>query len=101
MSIMAKLLGFMKIREGYILRTLLGQHIVMVVGSDDKMFNGQIVLNESSVFLWKLLLIPQNRKFLISSILEEYEITSDMAEDAVDLFIDRLSDLNVLEYTMK
>ena len=42
----------MKIKEGFILREVAGNYIVVAVGSAVKQFNGVITLNETGAFLW-------------------------------------------------
>ena len=43
----------MKIKEGFVLRTIAGSNIVVPVGAASIDFNGMITLNDSGAFLWK------------------------------------------------
>ena len=45
----------MKIKEGFMLRQVAGQHIVMPLGQKALDFNCAITLNESGAFLWSVL----------------------------------------------
>lgn len=81
----------MKLREGYVLRTVAGQHLVLPVGETARQLNGSIMLNESGAFLWRLLSASKSRDELVSALLEEYDTDSQTAEKAVDMFISQLS----------
>ena len=43
----------MKIKEGFILRTICGEHIVVGEGLAQVNFNKMLSLNESAAYLWK------------------------------------------------
>ena len=45
----------MKIRNGFMLRKVGGQNVVVAVGAASRDFNGIIKLNETGAFLWELL----------------------------------------------
>jgi len=44
----------MKLKEGFMLRQVAGEHVVLPVGADVD-FNGMITLNETGAFLWNRL----------------------------------------------
>lgn len=46
----------MKIKEGFLLRELCGEHIVTGEGLENINFNKLISLNETAAFLWKALI---------------------------------------------
>ena len=46
----------MKIKEGFLLRELCGEHIVTAEGLENINFNKLISLNETAAFLWKALI---------------------------------------------
>ena len=43
----------MKIKQGFMLREVAGNYVVVAVGEASKKFNGVINLNESGAFIWK------------------------------------------------
>jgi len=45
----------MKVKEGYMLREVAGNSVVVAVGKATLDFNGLITLNSTGTFLWKLL----------------------------------------------
>lgn len=42
-----------KIKEGFLLRKVAGDHVVVPVGEAGKVFHGMIRLNDTGAFLWE------------------------------------------------
>lgn len=87
----------MKIREGFILREVAGNHVVVPVGKASTMLNGIIRLNNSGVLLWGLLLAGSDEKNLAEKLKEEYGIPEDQAARDVGVFLDSLKKIGCLE----
>lgn len=87
----------MKIKEGFVLRELGGQYVVVALGEASKNFNGIIHLNETGAFLFNQLKEDVNKQQLINKILEEYEIDLENAKKDVDKFIEKLKDAKLLD----
>ena len=78
----------MKIKEGFMLRQVAGQHIVMPLGQKALDFNCAITLNESGAFLWSVLekgVADKNE--LLSKLLEEYDVEENVALQDIDAFL--------------
>lgn len=82
----------MKIKDGFILRQVAGNYIVVAVGEAVKTFNGVINLNESSAFLWKKLESGAEESELVEALLGEYDVERATAEKDVKLFISKLTE---------
>ena len=80
----------MKITDGFILREVAGNFIVVAVGNAVKDFNGVITLNEVGAFLWKKLEGGATEEDLVDALLSEYEVEKDVAEADVKKFVDKL-----------
>ena len=87
----------MKIKEGYMLRTVAGQHIVVPVGQAAQTFNGMITLNDSGAFLWQAMLQETNRKELIAKLLQEYDVDSMLAGAGVDSFLYKIREAKLID----
>ena len=72
----------MKIKDGFILREVAGNYIVVAVGEAVKSFNGVINLNETGAFLWKILQTGGDEQSLITALLSEYEVSEEIAKMA-------------------
>ncbi len=87
----------MKIKEGFILREVAGSFIVVAVGNRVKEFNGIINLNETGAFLWKMLEKGADEDGLKKALLEEYDVTEEIAERDIRSFVDRIKEAGLTE----
>ncbi len=87
----------MKIKEGFVMREIAGECVIIALGEASKSFNGMIRLNESAKMLWKLLSHGCEKEDMVAAVLEEYEIDRETAERDVDRLIDTLKGANILE----
>ena len=87
----------MKIKKGFMLREVAGNYVVVAVGEASKNFNGVINLNESGAFLWKKLADGIKEAELIKELLNEYEVSEEIANNDVKTFIKKLKEVDILE----
>ena len=87
----------MKIKEGFILREVAGNYIVVAVGDAVKGFNGVINLNETGAFLWRILEKGSDKKGLLDALLSEYDVSEDIAAKDVKTFIDKLTEAGLVK----
>ena len=70
----------MKIKDGFVLREMCGEHIVAAEGLQNINFNKLISLNSTAAFLWKAL---ENKEFTVEDmaqlLVDEYEIDMELA----------------------
>ena len=78
----------MKIKEGFIMRDVAGDTIVMPGGGID--LNGMITLNETGAFLWKLLETETTIEELTAALMEKYSIDEVTAKSAAEGFVEKL-----------
>lgn len=86
----------MKINEEFILRTIAGDRVVVPTGSASKNFNGLITLNDVAVFIWEHVNQVKNRDEMVKCLLEEYEVTEEIAKRDVNGFLDMLKSQGIL-----
>lgn len=88
----------MKIKDGFKLRTLVGEHIVTREGYDQVNFNKMISLNESAAYLWKSV---AGRDFdvaeLASLLVKEYGIDQDLARHDAQAIADKWVEIGLVE----
>lgn len=87
----------MKIKNGFILRTVASQNLVVPLGENTMNFNAAITLNESAAFLWNLLNEEQTEENLVNALTEEYDIDEETANADVKVFLDVLKEHEILE----
>ena len=80
----------MKIKKGFVLRSVGGENIVVPVGEVSKQFHGMIKLNESGAFLWNFYKEEHTKEQGVEALLAEYEVDKETAERDVTAFLDTL-----------
>lgn len=87
----------MKINTEFMLREIAGSYVVVPVGENAIDFNGMINLNESGVFLWKILCEGSSEENLVKQLQEEYEVDEETASKDVKEFVQKLKEADILE----
>ncbi|MGM9889483.1 MAG: PqqD family protein [Floccifex porci] len=87
----------MHIKEGFILRRVAGQDVVIPMGDNIADFNGIITLNETAAFLWKNLQQDITKEDLLNCLLQEYEIDREKAAEDLDGLLSVLEERKILE----
>ena len=87
----------MRARNGFILRHVAGEWILMPAGDRIRTFHGTLVMNELSAFVWGKLQGGAARAELLASVLEEYEIDEDTAARDLDKLLEDLAAAGVIE----
>ena len=80
----------MKIKDGFLLRKVGGQNVVVALGEASHSFNGIIRLNDTGVFLWKQLQQDMTEEQLLSAITAEYDIDPAQAQKDIAEFLESL-----------
>ena len=86
----------MKLKNGFVLREVAGETVVVPVEADLN-FNGMITLNEAAKVLWGVLEKETTAEELVNAILAEFDVDRATAQDDVDAFIQKLKGLDFLE----
>ena len=79
----------MKIKEGFLLRQIAGQSVVLPTGSELDL-NMMITLNETGAFLWEHLQEETDADALVAALLKEYDVDQTTAAAAVSAFVEKL-----------
>lgn len=87
----------MKIKEGFVLRNVVDEFIVMPTGDNIAKFEGAVVLNEVSAFIFKQLETPVSRDDLLAAMLNEYDVDEATAAADLDALLEKFAEMGVLE----
>jgi len=87
----------MKIKDGYLLREVAGNKIVVPVGDAAVNFNGMINLNETGAFLWEKLQNDVQPRFLLNELMNEYDVDEDTAKADIEAFINKMYGAGLLD----
>jgi hypothetical protein len=87
----------MKIKDGYVLREVADQYIVVPTGKEALNFNGMITLNGSGKVLWEKLKQETSIQELVNALINKYEVLYEVAVKDVYEFVEALRTKNILE----
>lgn len=87
----------MKIKEGFLLRNVAGNNVVVPVGKATLDFNGMMSLNETGAFIFSKMIEGISREELIAAVVEEYGIEENLATKDVDNFIKKVEGEDLFE----
>ena len=87
----------MKIKNGFMLRKLADNFVVVSINRKSNDFNGMIQLNSTGAFIWEQLQTDKTKEEFLGLVLDKYELTEQQAKKDIDLFIDKLRKDNLLD----
>ena len=80
----------MKIKKGFVLRAVGGDHVVVPVGEMSKNFHGMINLNETGAFLWRFFSENRTAEEAVDALCSEYAADREQVEADVNRFVEIL-----------
>ena len=89
----------MKIKKGFILRTVCGENVIVGEGLDAINFGRMLSLNETAAWLWKQAVEQGDftAESLAKALCDEYEVAPDQALADVKETINQWTELKVIE----
>lgn len=89
----------MKIKKGFILRTVCGENVIVGEGLDAINFGRMLSLNETAAWLWKQAVEQGDftAESLAKALCDEYEVAHDQALADVKETINQWTELKVVE----
>ena len=87
----------MKAKEGFVLRNIAGEKILMPTGDNIGKFKGTVLLNDVSAFIWEKMQNPVSKEDLIAAILDEFEVEESVASKDLDNLLATFEEMGVIE----
>lgn len=87
----------MKIKEGFMLREVAGEWVVVPLGERVVQFNGIMTLSESGSLLWKMMINNVTEEELLKAILSEYNVDEETAKADILEFVTKVRSQGLLE----
>lgn len=87
----------MKIRQGFVLREVMGDTMAVATGEASRVFHGMIKLNATAAQLWKWLQEDTTESALIERLCAEYDVDEETASQHVSAFVSKLRTEGFLE----
>ncbi len=87
----------MKIKDGFVLREVSGQAVVIAVGKASECFHGMINLNETGKDIWQGIEAGLNIDEIQTKMVEKYDVSQEtVRKDIIDL-IDKMRDAGIID----
>ncbi len=87
----------MRIKGEFTVRNIMDEHIVMPVNESINSFNGALVLNEVSEFIWNHMKESISKEDLLGLVLGEFDVDRETASKDLDSFLQKMREIGVLE----
>ena len=87
----------MKAKNGFVLRKVVDEQILMPVGDNIGQFNGTVLMNDVSAFVWEKLQEPVTKEELLQAVLSEFEVDEETASRDLDEFLEKFAGLGIIE----
>ena len=79
------------------LRNIIGEHVLVPIGDTAREFNGMITLTDTAATIWSHLEEVDTEEELVSILLDEYEVTEEIARRDVHGFLLMMREKGLLE----
>ena len=87
----------MKIKDGFVLRNVVDEHIVMPTGDNIARFEGAVVLNDVSAFVFEQLKRPVGMEDLLEAVLNEFDVNEATAKADLETLIAKFEEMGLIE----
>ena len=87
----------MKIKDGFLLKEVAGNNIIVPIGDNLVDFSAMITINETGVLLWKHLQNGAELDELVTAMTSEFDVSAEDAKSDIIDFINILKDKGILE----
>ena len=87
----------MKVKEGFLVREVSGQTVIIPDGEKNVDFKGMIKLNESAKLIWEALAKGKDEEAVADELAEKYGLSKEKALSDVQSFTDRMRKEGFLE----
>lgn len=86
----------MRIKNGFVLREVAGQAMVIATGEASKDFHGMIKLNDTGKDIWQGLMDGLSEAEIAKSLQEKYEVEPEKAMEDTHTFVQKMKEMGFL-----
>ena len=87
----------MKIKEGFVIRKVMGNHVVIATGEQSKTFHGMVKLNNTAAEIWEQIANGLSEDEIVKAMLESYDIDEETLRQDVKKTIETLIEQGFVE----
>ena len=82
----------MRIKDGFVVRDIMGQCVVVATGEASEDFSGMIKLNDTGKDIWEGVAAGKSEAEITDKIVEDYDVDKERAKASVSKFIVDMKD---------
>lgn len=86
----------MRIKDGFVLREVAGQYVVIATGEASKDFHGMIKLNVTGKEIWQGLLDGLDKEAIVKRLQEKFQVESETVAIDVQEFLSEMQEKGFL-----
>jgi len=87
----------MKIKDGFVIRDIMGQTVVVPTGEASEVFSGMIKLNDTGKDIWQALTEGKSEEEIVEFITCEYDVSEEKAKIGISKFLTNMKDKGFIE----
>lgn len=87
----------MKIKEGFVMREVAGQNVVIAVGEASRQFHGMIYLNDTGKCIWTGVQEGLDEAAIANKIVQSYDVDVEKVSQDVHEMVQQMLDAGVIE----
>lgn len=87
----------MKIKEGFVLREVMGNNVIIAVGNASRDFRGMVQLNASAAEIWKYIAQGYTKESIVDAMAQKYDADKDVIAADVERSIDMFAANGMIE----
>lgn len=87
----------MRAKDGFVMRTVVDENIIMPTDENINNFEGAVVLNNVSALVWSKLQQPVTKEELLEAVLNEFEVSYETAEKDLKMLLERFREYGLIE----
>ncbi len=86
----------MKMQEGFVMREVAGQYVVVAVGEASKTFHGMIKLNSTGKDIWEGLEKGLTEEEIVEILVEKYDVQNSDVKNDVQEFLKQMREVGII-----
>ena len=82
----------MRIKDGFVVRDIMGQCVVVATGEASETFSGMIKLNDTGKDIWEGVAAGKSEEEIVEFLISEYDVDEERAKNSVKSFVSDMKD---------
>lgn len=89
----------MKVKNGFEMQNVCGEHIIVPAGIENVDYSKIISMNPTAAYLWEKVAALEEFTIdeMVQLLLDEYEVTEDVAREDCKLIVERWAEIGLIE----